>query len=173
MPKEVNIDIGCGKRADYFVSRAGVDKHGLFICLDPSEFRCQYMNMYPNLQLMRWGASEKGNWELPFANYSIDEANMNFISDFMDWTGEGQAYDSIIISLKRVLKPDGVIHVREPRGTVRYLAEKFEEHGFQATNPVPLEEDVSETSVYLRNTSKGKADSTYCPMEFEARLNRG
>ena len=173
MPKEVNIDIGGGKRADYFVSRAVVEKHWLFIVLDPSEFRCPYINIYSNLQLIRWGASERGNWELPFIDYSVDEANMNFISDFMKWTEGGQAYDSIIESLKRILKPTGVVCVREPEGTIRYLAEKFEEHGFQIIKPVPLEEDVSVTSVYLRKTGKGEIDSTYFPMEFKARLNRG
>ncbi|MDD5146932.1 MAG: hypothetical protein PHV63_00055 [Candidatus Daviesbacteria bacterium] len=172
MLKEVHIDIGGGRSADYFVSMASVDKQGTYVVLDPEEFRCPYTTMYPNLRLVRWGANEKGTWELPFADSSIFEANINFIYDCVGWSGcdRRKAYDSIIKSLKRVLKPDGVIYVREPQCTIESLAERFKEHDFQVTEPFLLEKGVSETSIFMRRLSKDFLNWGYSPMLFEARL---
>ncbi|MDO8486797.1 MAG: hypothetical protein Q7S45_00675 [Candidatus Curtissbacteria bacterium] len=171
MSKEVHIDIGGGIRADYFVLRASVDEQGIYVVLDPRKFHCAYPLIYPNLHLVRWAASEKGDWKLPFVDSSVSEANMNFISDFMDWAGDGKAYDSIIESLKKTLKPNGVVYIREPNGTIRFLAERFEEHGFQVTRPIPIERDETETSVNMREMSKDSDGSVYFPMIFEARLS--
>lgn len=179
MHKEINLDIGGGKSAEHFVSKAGIDlrreNKGVFIVLDPKRFKCPYIDMYPNLQLMRWAASADGSWELPFANQSVDSANMNFIYGVLNvpFSCDDDAYYSIGSSLKRVLKSSGIITVREPKGLVGHIARKFRELGFEVSGPVFAEYDETETSGYLRGLSKSEGEnekSIYFPMQFEARL---
>lgn len=169
MPKELHIDIGGGEQAEYFVSKAARDRNSDYIVLDPGRFHCPHPQLYKNLHLIRWGASEKGNWELPLIDTSVDEAHMNFLLDCIKWPGHGKAYSSIIESLRRVLKPNGIVYVREPAGEIDFTAKMFRERGFQPTDPSPLNDgDGTATSSYLMGW--GAMDLDLLPMQFQATL---
>ncbi len=85
MSKEVNIDIGGGKEAEFFVGKASQNRNSLYIVLDPEKFRCPYPKLCSNLQLIRWGSSATmSSWELPFQDASIDNAYLNNVYGVMD-----------------------------------------------------------------------------------------
>lgn len=167
---EVHIDIGGGERADFFVHKARMNPGGMYVVIDPAIFHCPYPEIYKNLHLVNWAASKNGDWELPFADQSIDEANMNFIHDVLDGFLDGKDYVSIIKSLRRTIKPNGIVNVREPNGYIEFLAQEFNKYGFLTTNPASIDnDDTTETSLYLSGLSRN-TDSIYSPMVFQARL---
>ncbi len=174
MTKEVNIDIGGGSKAEYFSALASIKKDELFIVLDPKKFKCHYVNIYPSLQPMRWGATQ--NWELPFRSRSVDRAHLNFVYDFISaWGLDELPYQKLISSLKRVLKPNGQVFVREPKIPLEILREFFEREGFVISESVRIEKQ-NQTPTYAsfikwaKKDPVGEQQSIYFPMEFVATL---
>ncbi len=174
MAKEVHIDIGGSKRADFFVGKAAVDKDRLYLVLDPRRFRCHYVNIYPNLQLMRWTATEE--WDLPFADESIDNANLNFIYDYVGKLYDrNDAYRPLIHSLRRVIKPLGHVFIREPRGYMEILIEMLQQEKFHVEGPKQIDEGAQTPAFsifhgYAQKDEKPE-DSAYFPLELIATPN--
>lgn len=174
MTKEVNIDIGGGKRAEYFSSLAATNREGLFIVLDPKRFKCPYVNLYPNLQLVRWAALT--SWELPFEDQTIDNAHLNFVYDFIvDLHGSYAAYRQVVTSLRRALRPTGHVFVREPQAYIETLADLFSAQGFLVSEARKITDHPTPNSVmfngWAKNTERPE-ESLYLPMEFTALIGQ-
>ncbi len=197
MYKEVKIDIGGGQRAEYFVGLASHDRSSLYVVLDPQKFRCLYVNIYPNLRLMRWGSGrtiDGNNWELPFQDATVDHAYLNNIYGVMDEVklpylvgkrtesqDDKEIYSRIVSSLRRVMKPSGVVHVKETQVLLGIVQQIYLESGFRITGgpKVTAEEEYTPTSFLLSKFVEedvrkygvsNPMESMYLPMELTAVL---
>lgn len=187
MFQEINIDIGSGEHADFFVPLAGRNRNALYVALDPKRFRCPYPNLYPNLRLMIWrsGLVKGENWEIPFRNASVDNAHLNNIFGVLDeikhnrliaWylNQDEDIYHRVVLSLKRIMKPMGRIYVREARGLIPIVQEIYMREGFSIIDGPKISppENFAATSGMLlglaERSKEGLGASCYLPMEFVA-----
>ena len=141
--REVNIDIGGGKGAEFFLKLAQENPEETFLVFDPAIEQIPE-NSPKNLHLIKWGSKWRSEVpsSIPLKDNSVDKAYLIFLTgelyEDQEAVSDLKSYPALVADLKRVIKAGGSIFVSEPRAHIETAREIFDKAGFRVGTSFPM-----------------------------------
>lgn len=143
--RKINVDIGGGSKAEFFLELSKKNPRQTFLVLDPAIELTP--NCPKNLHLVKWqsGGKDGASSRIPLKGNSVDKAYLSFLMGEL-YRGEERItdatalenYSALVVDLRQVIKTEGSVLVTEPRANIKKAREIFSNAGFKVSECYPI-----------------------------------